>query len=94
MIEIKKCKSVILKTLFFTIFLLFTTLINFYDFNNIGIGSSKILNLWNIILSLLGFIWGVNCLYKEKKDLGILFISITSIMIFENIILVILKAHC
>lgn len=87
----KKYIPIILKVLFYTILLLFTTLVNYYDFNSIGIRSSIVSNIWSIIVCVLGFILGINYINKKKIGLGVFFISISSIMIFENIVLVFLK---
>lgn len=86
----KKYGSLILETLFAAIILLFTVLV---DFNIIVSRSGMVQSIWSLIICMICFMWGINFINKKNIAIGVLLISASSVTIFVNIILLLLKAR-
>ncbi|MDV3428337.1 MAG: hypothetical protein LIR50_15180 [Bacillota bacterium] len=87
----KKYGSLILETLFAAIILLFTVLT---DLGIIVSRSGMIHSICSLIICMICFIWGINFINKKNIAIGVLLISASSVSIFGNIILLILKTRC
>jgi len=86
----KKYGSLILETLFAAIILLFTVLV---EFGSLVSRFSIVHSICSLIICIICFIWGINFINKKNMAIGVLLISTSSVTIFVNTILLILKAR-